>query len=130
MQFFKNSLTAFILVSACATAVFVSASVAPPDPTTVPYYPTAHSLQCSDVATGYEDIASEAECSALVTWLQEEYYGSGSATFATENNDAYGSGCIAFSPDSLSDPVPIVWNAHPTGNSGDTTSLKLCKNSK
>eukprot|EP00557_Chaetoceros_sp_GSL56_P011948 CAMPEP_0176485058 /NCGR_PEP_ID=MMETSP0200_2-20121128/4841_1 /TAXON_ID=947934 /ORGANISM="Chaetoceros sp., Strain GSL56" /LENGTH=401 /DNA_ID=CAMNT_0017881685 /DNA_START=145 /DNA_END=1350 /DNA_ORIENTATION=+ len=124
MQFFKKSLRAFLL-SACATTVFVSATDEP-DPTTLPFYFTAHGQPCSGIAAGYDDIASETECSALYTWVQTQDFDP-EATYSVESNASYGKGCIGF--DSTDeDPQMVKWNTHPTGNASDSVSYKLCKN--
>jgi hypothetical protein len=48
-----------------------------------------------------------------------------------ENNVDHAEGCIMTLTVCKSDPIPIVWNTHPTGNSADNSwSLKIRKNSK
>jgi hypothetical protein len=123
MQFLKKSLATFLLLSTCAK-VFVSAI----DPTTLPFYYSAHSAGCSAIAPGFVDIANEAECSGLATWYQGEF--DPNAVYNVESNSGYAIGCIGFEGATLKDPVTFIWNTHPSGNANDNTSYKVCKNSK
>lgn len=112
MQFLKKSLTTFLL-SASATTVFVSAQ-------SFPYnFVADQNVSCSSLGANWAEIANEAECSAFYNWFISTI--DNTATYTAESNAAYAIGCIGPSVGTF------MWNSHPSGNTSDTASTKICK---